>query len=296
MKSRTLVIAAPGVAIAAIATASVVAQVPPSIDELLTRVGERIAEYYRRAQNVICIERSTVQPIGYNYSPDGFTRTVESELHVEAEGGDVPGEARVVREIRKVNGRLPREKDKKDRDGCTDPNPLSPEPLAFLLPAHRSEYRFTSAGFAKEKNRRAHVIEFASAERGGKVELNEDPKGRRDCYTWSGNVAVKGRVLVDVETYEVLRLEQRYNGPVDVSVSQKVQRQHNFNNWVVIERNDTTIRYKPIAFKEPDEVMLLPEEIQELIVVRGGLQSIRRTQTFADYRRFLTSGRLVKEE
>src|SRR5262252_2685264 len=75
MKSRTLVIAAPGVAIAAIATASVVAQVPPSIDELLTRVGERIAEYYRRAQNVICIERSTVQPIGYNYSPDGFSRT-----------------------------------------------------------------------------------------------------------------------------------------------------------------------------------------------------------------------------
>jgi hypothetical protein len=191
---------------------------------------------------------------------------------------------------------MPREKDKKERSGCTDPNPLSTEPLAFLLPAHRSEYRFTSAGSVKEKDRRAFVIEFASATRGGRVELNEDPKGRPDCYVWSGDVAVKGRVVVDAASYEVLRVEQRYSGPIDVIVSQKVQRHHNFGNSVVIERNDTTIRYKPITFKEPDETMLLPEEIQELIVVRGGLQSIRRTQTFADYRRFLTSGRLIKPE
>ena len=293
MKARTLASAAPIIALAAIATTS--AQAPPSVDELLARVGERIAEYYKRAQNVICIEKSTVQPIGLNYSPDGFSRTVESELHVEADGGDAPGEAKVVREIRKVNGRLPREKDKKERSGCTDPNPLSPEPLAFLLPSHRSEYRFTSAGFAKEKDRRAVVIEFASATRGGRVELNEDPKGRPDCYVWSGDVAVKGRVVVDAASYEVLRVEQRYSGPIDVIVSKKVQRNHNFGNSVVIERNDTTIRYKPITFKEPDETMLLPEEIQETIVVRGGLQSIRRTQTFADYRRFLTSGRLIKE-
>ena len=294
MKPRPLAVAAPLIALAAIATTS--AQAPPSVDELLARVGERIAEYYKRAQNVICIEKSTVQPIGFNYSPDGFSRTIESELHVEADGGDAPGEAKVVREIRKVNGRLPREKDKKERSGCTDPNPLSPEPLAFLLPAHRSEYRFTSAGFAKEKDRRALVIEFASATRGGRVELNEDPKGRPDCYVWSGDVAVKGRVVVDAASYEVLRVEQRYSGPIDVIVSKKVQRNHNFGNSVVIERNDTTIRYKPITFKEPDETMLLPEEIQELIVVRGGLQSIRRTQTFADYRRFLTSGRLIKPE
>src|SRR5262249_54997949 len=149
MRTRTLA-AAPLVALAALATTSLVAQAPPSVDELLARVGERIAEYYKRAQNVICTEKSTVQPIGFNYSPDGIARTVESELHVEAEGGDAPGEAKVVREIRKVNGRLPRERDKKERDGCTDPNPLSPEPLSFLLPAHRTEYRFTSAGFAKE--------------------------------------------------------------------------------------------------------------------------------------------------
>src|SRR5207253_4979065 len=35
----------------------------PDVDTLLGRIGDRIAEYYKRAQNVICVEKSTVQPI-----------------------------------------------------------------------------------------------------------------------------------------------------------------------------------------------------------------------------------------
>src|SRR5262245_12267704 len=46
MRTRTPT-AAPLVALAALATTSLVAQAPPSVDELLVRVGERIAEYYK---------------------------------------------------------------------------------------------------------------------------------------------------------------------------------------------------------------------------------------------------------
>ena len=87
------------------------AQTQPALDELLSRVGQRIAEFYKRAQHVICIERSRVQPIDHSFSPQGFARIVESELRVEAEGGGSPGEAAVVRQVRKVNGRVPREND-----------------------------------------------------------------------------------------------------------------------------------------------------------------------------------------
>src|SRR5437867_2234106 len=151
------------------------AQAPPTVEELLTRVGERIADYYRRAQTVICIEQSTVQPIAWNFTPQGFARTVESELHVEWEAGDgrtLP-EAKVVRAVRTVNGRPPRDRDRKDRAGCTDPNPLSPEPLAFLLPSHRDEYRFAAAGYGKDKGRAALLIDFASVNRDGRPELVE---------------------------------------------------------------------------------------------------------------------------
>jgi hypothetical protein len=276
--------------------AQAAAQAPLSVNELLARVGDRIAEYYRRAQNVICIEKSTVQPIGWNYSPQGLARTVESELRVDSEPGyDNPaGEARVIREIRKVNGRLPRQRDKKDRSACTDPNPLSTEPLAFLLPSRRSEYEFTSAGFAKDNDRRTLMIDFASINRKSKPELIEDPLGHDDCYDWSGHVATKGRIWVDESTYDVVRVDRRVPGPIDVRVSSKLQSRHNFGNWVVVEREDVTIRYKQVAFSDPDEVMLLPESIDSLVMVRGGLESTRRSQKFSDYKRFVTGGRIIK--
>jgi hypothetical protein len=136
-----LVVIAP-VAVCACWVSILAAPQSSDLDALMTRIGERVASYYRQAQRVICIENSTVQPIGSNWTPEGFARTVESELRVESEPADgsaLPG-AHVIRDVRRINGRAPRERDKKARSGCTDPNPLSPNTLAFLL-ARRSEYR-----------------------------------------------------------------------------------------------------------------------------------------------------------
>jgi hypothetical protein len=278
----------------ALTTTDAGAQAQPGVDEMLARVGERIVEFYKRAQRVICIETSRVQPINLSYSPQGFARTVESELRVEAEGGDAAGEVTVVREVRKVNGRVPREKDRKNRDGCTDPNPLSTEPLAFLLPAHRSEYQFKWAGFAKDRNRPAFRIDFASVNRKSNPELIEDKEGHDDCFDWSGPVASRGRIWVDAESYDVLRVERSVGGPLDVRVPLRIQRRHNLDNYVVIMREDTTIRYRKVAFSDPDEVLLLPESIDLLSVVSGGLQSTRRSQVYSDYRRFVTDSRVLE--
>ena len=277
-----------------LATAAVTAQAPPDVDTVLARVGERIAEFYKRAQNVVCIEKTTVQPVGRDFSPHGFARVTEYELHVEADTEGDDGEAKVVRQLVRVNGKPPRDKDRKDRAGCTDANPLSTEPLSFLLPAHRSEYTFVSGGVGKGKDRNTLIIEFTSGKPEGKGEIAEDPRGHEDCFTWSLPVVLKGRVWVDADSYQVVRVEQRMAGMADLSVSTKLQRKHNLDHNVVVERHDTTIRYKAIPFYDPDEAMILPESIDTLIVVRGGLESIRSRQTFTDYRRFLTTGRVVK--
>ena len=248
---------------------------------------------------MICIENSTVQPIASNSTPEGFARTVESGLRVESEAADglvLPGE-KVIRDLRRINGRAPRERDKKARSGCTELNPLSPEPpepLAFVLPAQRGGYWFTSVRDGKEKGRPALVIDSMSANRGSRPELIEDERGHDDCFDWSGPLATRGRVFVDASTHDVLRVDRRLDGPVDVRVPLTLQRQYRFGPWVVLERDDLTIRYKAVAFNEPDEVILLPESIESMTVLRGGLQSIRRTDTFSSYRRFLGTGRLVK--
>ena len=267
------------------------AQTQPGVDALLMQVSDRVAGFYNRAKNIVCIERSTVQPIDASHSTVGFPRTVESELHVES--GTAPGEAVFVRNVRNVNGRAPRPQDSTDRAGCTDPNPLTPEPLAFLLPQHRSAYEFSPAGVGKDRNRTAHLVDFASVDRRSTPVLIEDPNGHEDCFDWAGPVAVKGRVWVDADTYDVLRVDRRLFGPVDVKVPILLGRRYRFDPWVTLVRDDLTVRYQAVAFSDPDEVMLLPESITSLTMIRGGLQSTRRSQTFSDYKRFVTKGKVL---
>ena len=277
-------------------TIGALAQAPADVEAVLARVGERVGEYYRRAQNVMCIEKFVVQPIGSSYGPDGMARTTESELRIETGTDDGEGDvdAKVVRVIRKVNGRLPREKDKRDRAGCTDPNPLSPEPLAFLLPAHRSEYAFTLIGRGKGKDRDLLLVDFKSVATRQAAELIEAENGRDDCYESKGDIPSLGRVWVDANSFDVMRVEEHLIAPVDFHVAGALQRRRNIPERMVIERMDRTIKFRKVAFNDPDEVMLLPESIDQLNLWRGGMQSTRRSHNFSDYRRFVTGARLVK--
>jgi hypothetical protein len=244
----------------------------------------------------MCVEESTVQPIQSNLSPAGLPRTVRSELRVEfrPSAGDPLPAARVIRRVLQINGRPPRERDRKDRTGCTDPDPLSPEPLAFLLRERRDDFRFTSLRSGKERDRPALVVDFTSKIRTSRLDLIEDPRGHDDCFDWTGPLATGGRIWVDAETDDVLRVDRHMEGPVDIAVSPRLQARHHLGAWVVLDRDDQTLRYRPVAFRDPDEVILLPESIGSVTALRAGLQSIRRTQTFSNYRRFLTAGRVVE--
>jgi hypothetical protein len=264
---------------------------------IVARVGERVAAYYKRAQQLICRERSTVVPIDSSWTAQGIARTVESELRVELDaldGAAVPS-AQVTRQVLRVNGREPRERDRRNRSGCTDPTPISPEPLTFLLPGHRDEYRFTSVHDGHERDRAALVIDFTSAERSSRPELVEDEYGHDDCFDWKGRIAIGGRLWVDADSYDVLRLDRHVLGPTDVRVPWALQRKYHFDPSMTLDRDDLTLRYKAVSFDDPHETVLLPASTESTTVFRGGLQSIRRTEVFSDYRRFLTDGRIKGE-
>lgn len=262
---------------------------------VVAQVAERLADYYQRAQHLICTERSTVVPILERSNEPGFARTVESELRVdiEAADSDAPPKPRIRRRILRVNGREPRERDATSRAGCTDPPPFATEPLAFLLPPHRDDYRFTAVRRGHERDRPALVIDFTSPRRGDPI-LIEDELGHDDCFDWKGPLAVSGRLWVDTETHAVLRLERHLAGPTDVRVPPPLQRNFGFSLWLTIERDDLWIRFTEVPFTEPAEVLLLPQSIESRTVIRSGLQSTRRTQVFSDYRRFLTGGKVIR--
>ncbi len=292
---RTTAIAFAAACLVQVAIGSAAPQPPPDLPGLLAAVGQRVASYYLRAQRVVCTNTATVQPIDWsNWSQQGFARTVESELRVELEAGqgDQLPAARLVRDILRVNGRLPRDSDRTSRSGCTDPNPLSPEPLAFLLPPERDNYRFTSLRSGREGSRAALIIDFTAAARVSQPELIEDPE-HEDCFDWTGPLETRGQVWVDAETYDVLRIDRHITGPVDVRVPVRLQRRYGFAMRVVLDREDVIMRFRRVAFADPDEVLLLPASMDSTTVVRSGLQSTRRAETFSDYRRFLTEGRMT---
>lgn len=274
---------------------------PPAQDRadvgaVISRVAQGIAAYYHRAQRIICLERSTVIPIDSRWNLEGFGRTVESELRVEidAVNPDTLPAARVMRTVRRVNGREPRYADRKGRSGCTDPPPLSPEPLAFLLTDRRDEFVFSVAGHGREQDRPALLIDFRSTRRVGNPELIADEYGHDDCFDWQGPVPVSGRLWVDASTYEVLRLERHLAGPTDIRIPNLFQRKWGFPSWLTIDRDDVSLTYAQVKFDDPSEVMLLPVSIDSVTILRSGLQSTRRMQSFSNYRRFLTGSRIVK--
>ena len=100
---------------------------------------------------------------------------------------------------------------------------------------------------------------------------------------------------MDASTHDVLRVDRRIDGPVDVRVPWRLQRRYHLEPWLVLERDDQTMRYQAVVFRDPHEVVLLPESIESLTVLRGGLQSTRRTESYSGYRRFLTATRVIKD-
>lgn len=289
---RDVLLLRPGAGIALLAamlTVNASAQAP-SLTDVLTRVGDRVKQYYGRAQSVMCNEKVTIQPINRWFSPEGFARVLEYELRIEWEAntqGDGAPDAKVMRELRKVNGHTPRPK---DLEACMDPKSVSPEPLELLLPHHRDEYLFAWMGAGKLKNQRTVMLDYRSRVR-GKVEGSL----KDDCVSISAPGYSKGRIWVDEATHDVLRLDEQLISRLEYRLPRgKGSRFAGTEDTYIVERADSTIRYRRVTFHDPEEVVLLPESIESLTIFGGSAVSHRTTQVFSDYRRFMTKGRIVR--
>lgn len=267
---------------------SVAAQSPVSVDEVVARVGTRVNEYFRRAESIVCFERVMVQPIRSDLTPEGFARVLEYELRVAWEksgDGDAP-EATVLRQLKKINGRVARP-DAEPK--CMDPRSVSPEPLAFLLPSKSGDYTFSLDGAARDRHRAAMILAYKS-----RVEGKPEVRTKDDCTNVELPGWTKGRIWLDPATHDVLRFDESLTKRFDYRVPVREARFGMPDSWT-LDRADTSIRYRPVAFADPEETVLLPESIESLVIFRGaGVIGHRTVQTFSAYRRFVTAGRLVK--
>lgn len=257
-------------------------------DQTITRISDYVEHYYSRAQSIVTDEAVTVQRIHRDWSFDGFARRLVYELRVEwdpsVDGDESP--ATVTRQLISVNGRPPKPGDKPE---CMDPRSVSPEPLAFLLPDRRHKFAFSGAGIGRVDGRETVMVDYRSLEPGKPtVEWTDD------CVSVDAPGRWSGRLWADPRDAAIVRLDERLMGMVDLPIPRKHQRV-NSALFMTLERADMSIRYRPVTFRDPDETLLLPAEIVSSSMWRnGGSAGSRVTQSFSNYRRFVTGGRIVR--
>jgi hypothetical protein len=263
------------------------------VGAVLERASVRVTEYFARAQAIVCIEKVSLQRLGAGFGADGPARQVESELRVTWEPSPenpTPKEARTVRQVIRVNGGAPR---KKDYNNCTTPeqNAEEEQPLSILLPQQRADYTFTAAGRGKIDGRDAMIVAFREVKKPTvDVSLVED---NEDCISFDIEGGMQGKIWIDAETHDVLRLDRLLTGLVEIPLPKKVTRRGGAMFWTM-ERWDSSIRFKRVAFDDPQETLILPVSSTTLQVTRGsGTPRLRTMTQYLAYRRFLTGARVL---
>ena len=176
-----------------------------------------------------------------------------------------------------IDGRPPRPKDK---PGCMDPKSVSPEPLAILLPEQQPDYAFQWAGTTRMDGRVVARLDYRS-----RVTAPAEVTWRDDCVSIELPGQSRGRVWANPATGEVLRLDESLAGMFEFRVPNEYQRKGGAPT-MMIERADSSIRYRPVTFRDPDETLMLPASVETLQVIRNsGAPRVRKTQVFSKYRR-----------
>jgi hypothetical protein len=263
---------------------------PTAVPALLERIGYGVQVYFARAQSILCIESVTVQPLGSDFLADGPARHLVFELRVNWDAaGDpsAPPDATILRELISVNGRRPHVGDQPE---CTDPRTGSPEPLAFLLPSRRDRYMFSWVGMRRSRNRSTVLLDYRPA--------NSDPpeiEWQGNCVSISLPAQTGGRVWADAETDAILRVDEHLTGRFSLQVPPE-HRQTAGPLSFDIERADSSIRYQPVTFHDPDETLLVPESLVTMQIIWGASQPrLRTVHKFSGYKRFMTDAHVVQD-
>lgn len=257
--------------------------------ETIAHVGTRVIEWYARAQSIVSTEDVRITPLRYDMSPAESARRLSYELRVawDADGArpEILPEPTILRHPLTVNGRSSRPG---DDPGCMDPKPVTPEPLMMFLPGKREEFTFTHVGTARVDGRVAETIDYRSILVG-----KPDIEWTKECVSVSLPGRTYGRVWIDPSNYDVLRLDEHLSGLFEFNVPREQQRR-GAPLSMVIERSDSSIRYRRVQFQNPEDTLMLPAEVETTTVVRGGgTRRTRISQRFSAYRRFISDVRIL---
>jgi hypothetical protein len=248
---------------------------------ILERAGRYVEHYYERARAILSRETVRLQRLDATLRPEDTGRVLIYELRIEsAPDGALPS---MTRRRLEAGGRL---LETAAEGECFDPPDATVEPLAMLLPNRQKEFVFT---VGEVERGRVTVLDFVPVSR-----MPPTVTWRGACGNVDVNGSTRGRVWIESATGAVLRLEERLDKPFQFVLPANVLANSGPVSQTV-DRFETSIRYEPVTFRDPDETLLLPKSARTFTVIaNGGVPRLLTLQSFDKYQRFVTGGRVVK--
>ncbi|HYY94244.1 MAG TPA: hypothetical protein VE713_06965 [Pyrinomonadaceae bacterium] len=273
----------------------------PQADEglarLLARVGEAVERYQRGLFSIRFTETVRREELKEDLTPKHSKEYVYESVTTRESLSDAEGDYFVstVSHLKAVDGKPAKAagKDSTKSDSAKESAPNHEDFLNFLLPKFQSFYRFSFEGEELLRGRRTFRV---GAERPG----DEQPRVEWEGGSFVAFAPTRMAVWVDAETGDVLQIESRLVRPFEFDSPRGAVAgpfgRFSPSRRLRYERDDYSVRFRPVHFKDPDQTLLLPEYAEWLWVIEGARRPRTRvTISFTNYQRFVSDVKVIED-
>jgi hypothetical protein len=270
---------------------------------LLDRVGERVNTYYVDLQKFTWTDTVRQLSLGEDQTPQGNPRDLVYDMIIRLD--PVPPRADTppplppffttdLSELISVDGKTFLKGDSPVR---SDPKAGDIGLLWILLWAPRRpehNYEFSFAGRADLDGRKTLMVDIAYSPRVYSVGPFDVPKtgssNRIPSVVWQGDsftvlIQTTGRIWIDPDTYDVLRLETRTKPFEFEKPDGRGKLKFEFG---------MTARFRSMTVENPKQTLMVPESIETVQTVKGMQPPIvRTTHTFGNFKRFAADVKII---
>jgi hypothetical protein len=254
------------------------------LKNLLERAGERIQKYQDAMFNIAFTEVLRQQELQSDGTPKNKPKVFVYDsvvLSSRAPANQQNQFPLITRTLKSIDGKLIEQKKLPQRSKCveTNPQPEYADPLTFLLPKYQTGFIFSYAGEAELEGRKTGVIIVNEPVVSDPVTIVETG----ECFRLSRNLRRQGKIWIDLTTFDVIQLQwqlaETFNGKLIKGGKE-----------ISYENEETTIRFRPVMFQNPEQVLLLPLSSESSWILKGAkIAGFRENIGYTRYRRFQTS-------
>jgi hypothetical protein len=275
--------------------------------ELMDRVGQRVKAYYLALQQFAWTDTVRQQSLRDDRTPQGTPRDLVYDMIIRIDPA-VPRDGvpsplppfftKDLSELISVDGKPFLKDDSPER---SDPKAGDIGLLWILLWAPRRtdhSYEFSSAGRVDLEGRKTLMFDITYSPRwytvGPSVRpLDVLPVGnlnRVPAVVWQGDsfsVAVQqtGRIWIDPDSYDVLRLETR---------TKPFEFERPDGRGKLKFEFAMTARFRSMTFENPQQTLMVPDSIETVRTIKGMQPPlVRTTHTFGNFKRFAADVKII---